>query len=103
MVIFCSQSSFNFSYTHSKNRISKYLCETFHNLKELKLKLTERKQQKFLPINVKKIISELEKYQSHKVKLFRENVQLFYQTCIEYLNQWDNAFLEIKVFEWILL
>jgi len=50
------------------------MCETSHILKELKLKLIERKQQEFLPMNVKKIILELEIYQSHEVKLFKENV-----------------------------
>lgn len=79
------------------------MCETFLILKELKLKLSERKPQEFLPINVKRIISKLEKDQSNEVKLFKESVQLFYQTCIEYVNQWDSAFLEMDVFEWILL
>lgn len=54
------------------------MCETFHNLKELKLKLSEHKQQEFLPMNDKKIIAELEKYQTMKLNCYRENMQLFY-------------------------
>lgn len=34
---------------------------------------------------------------------FKETVTAFYQTCIDYIKQWDAAFKDIEHFEWVLL
>lgn len=75
------------------------MCETSILLKELKLKLVERKNQGFLPIVIRKVILSLEKSENIQAKKFNDAVYTFYQTCIDYLNNWDMCFIEIEVFE----
>lgn len=72
-------------------------------LKDLKFKLVERKKDLFLPLTVKNIILELQKSNDFDETITKEHITNFYQTCIDYLNQWDKAFRDVEILYWILL
>lgn len=76
------------------------MCETSLLVKELKTKLNSRKNEKFVPIVIKKTLSKVQDMQSTQ---FISEACTFYQTCIEYLSNWDMCFNEAEVFEWITL
>ncbi|XP_036320408.1 uncharacterized protein LOC118734840 [Rhagoletis pomonella] len=72
-------------------------------IKQLKLKITERRDGIFLPLMLKKIISEFERAGTENLSEIKDQVKKFYINCIDYLNQWDHAFKEVEGMEWVLL
>lgn len=78
------------------------MCEASLSLRELKANLIDRKEQGFLLFLVKKPITDLE-HKAVDVTEFTTAIPKFYDTCITYLNRWDTAYEEVRIFEWVLL
>ena len=81
------------------------MSETALILEELKLKLEERKAEVFIPLPriIKQMFENLELLGDIKAKQIKDKVIDFYQTCIDYLSQWDAAFKDIIHFDWVHL
>ncbi|XP_054745604.1 uncharacterized protein LOC129249978 [Anastrepha obliqua] len=105
MWLFCTHCQASLFHNYITQIESNNICmvEVALLIKELKLKLAERRDEIFLPLTMKKIISEFQKTGSENISEIRDNVQHFYINCVEYLNQWDHAFKEVEVMEWVLL
>ena len=71
-------------------------------LKNLKMKITERKRELFIPIIITKMLRDLER-NGNNVEHFKTAVESFYGTSVEYLDQWTKSFDEVKNFYWVLL
>lgn len=84
---------------------SQKICMTEVSLiiNELKFKISQRKEEKFFPIAVKKIIIELSQKKVLDINEFKSTASQFYANCIEYLNQWDTAYQEVEILKWVLL
>ena len=78
------------------------MAEIAFILKDLRQKLIERKCESFLPLTVDKMLKDLER-EGNDIERFKETTLTFYNSCIEYLNQWTVHFEEMENFNWILL
>uniref|UniRef100_A0A0K8VA12 Uncharacterized protein n=1 Tax=Bactrocera latifrons TaxID=174628 RepID=A0A0K8VA12_BACLA len=72
-------------------------------IKELKFKITKRNDEIFIHLVVRNLISALDKTGMKCADEFNSNSTKFYNNCIDYLNQWDQAFKDVEVMEWVHL
>ena len=79
------------------------MIEVSFILRNLKIKLTERRNKIFLPAIIKNILPKLEGEKPEITSNFIKSAVSFSSTCIEYLEQWTGQFEDIKVFMWTLL
>lgn len=63
------------------------MAEIAFILKDLMLKMIERKRESFSPLTVDKMLKDLEK-EGNNIERFKDTTLTFYNSCIEYLNEW---------------
>lgn len=69
-------------------------------LEDLRKKLSNRLDCVFVPSVVQSKLKNLENDGLVNVSHFKKNVETFYSTCLEYLNQWTFHFSELSVLIW---
>lgn len=79
------------------------VIETRSIYNELKTKLAERKANVFMPLQVRQNLKKLEEEGIIKPAVFKEKVVEFYETCLQYLKEWEGHFEHMEKFDWILL
>lgn len=79
------------------------IIETSNIYNDLKTKLEERKVNVFLPLQVRQNLKKLEEEGLINSAVFKEKVVEFYETCIQYLDNWKGHFQHMEKFDWILL
>jgi hypothetical protein len=69
---------------------------------DLKMQVFERKKHLFLPFQVKQNLKKMEE-EGISTASFKENANVFYNTCHQYLEEWGGHFDFTNNFQWILL
>ncbi|XP_043939312.1 uncharacterized protein LOC122811502 [Protopterus annectens] len=64
--------------------------------------LTRRKEEQFLSFSVKSILKRANITQQDKIN-FKNEVNEFYETCLQYLKKWSVPFSTFSKFKWMLL
>jgi len=72
-------------------------------LERLKAKLLERRDNKFVPAKVRMLLTCLEDDGLVNLSQFMNAVDDYYQTSIDYLEQWTSHFLDVTNFRWMTL
>jgi len=62
--------------------------------------IIERKDAKFVPLGVKKILNILTDEETSILKI-EEDFKLFYKRCIAYISLWENSFGDASTFFWV--
>ena len=77
------------------------IIETSTIYADLKIKLLDRKSNVFLPLQVRQSLKLLEEEGILKPDIFKGKVVEFYDTCIQYLEEWEEPIKHAD--KWILL
>ena len=72
-------------------------------LQKLQTKIRARKDSKFVPANVRTLLDRLEHDGLVNVSQFMNVVDDYYQTGIDYMEQWSGHFHDVKDFQWTTL
>src|SRR6218665_1079252 len=72
-------------------------------LERLKAKLLERRDNKFVPAKVRMLLTCFEDDGLVNLSQFMNAVDDYYQTSIDYLEQWTSHFLDVTNFRWMTL
>lgn len=79
------------------------MTEVSKIIKDVKNKAQERKDASYLPLVMRKMLNDLEKSGHINIAELKTAINCFYDACIQYINQWDAAFVEVENLEWTLL
>lgn len=79
------------------------MTEVSKIIKDVKNKAQERKDASYLPLIMRKMLNDLEKSGHINIAEFKTVINCFYDACIQYIDQWDAAFVEVENLEWTLL
>lgn len=77
------------------------LIEAICVIENVRKQLSERLSQKFLPLQVKKILRD--SLNTNLADKMTKSFLQVYKNCMDYLDKWTNHFNELKVFRWMVL